>query len=139
MFGPGADCKTLGSEYVEDISAKIGLHGYVISVDAIISASDSGNIVTLATSDDVSNNDWDKVNSIELSINNGKFKLSKYGNTVDSPGNKTITFSPLTSYGNVQIRIISFEGSAFIRIIQASKPEKFEILSFGTIRRRTKV
>ena len=46
MFGPGADCNAIGQQYMEDIDAKIDLHGFVIAFKADLTSNDNGNMVT---------------------------------------------------------------------------------------------
>ena len=131
MFGPGAECNAIGQQYMEDIDAKIDLHGFVIAFNADLTSNDNGNMVTIATSSDVQKSDWIKTNAIELRRDNGAFILSLYGNSVDSPGNDSVEFNiRVGSHGPVEIRAIAFEGFAVLRIIQSGFADKYEIKPF---------
>lgn len=131
MFGPGADCNAIGQQYMENIDAKIDLHGFVIAFKADLTSNDNGNMVTIATSDDVQNDSWLKTNAIELRRDSGAFSLSLYGNSVDSPGNDSVEFnSRVASHGPVEIRVIAFEGFAVLRIIQSGNTDIYEIKPF---------
>ena len=132
MFGPGADCNAIGQQYMENIDAKIDLHGFVIAFKADLTANDNGNMVTIATSDDVKDDSWLKTNAIELRRDSGTFVLSLYGNSVDSPGNDSVEFNNarVNAHGPVEIRVIAFEGFAAIRIIQSGHADKYEIKPF---------
>ena len=131
MFGPGADCNAIGQQYMENIDAKIDLHGFVIAFKADLTANDNGNMVTIATSDDVKDDSWLKTNAIELRRDSGAFVLSLYGNSVDSPGNDSVEFNArVGAHGPVEIRVIAFEGFAAIRIIQSGHTDKYEIKPF---------
>ncbi len=131
MFGPGAECNSIGNQYMEDIDAKIDLHGFVISFKADLTSNDNGNMVTVATSSDVQKSDWIKTNAIELRRDNGAFILSLYGNSVDSPGNDSVEFNiRVGSHGPIEIRAIAFEGFAVLRIIQSGYADKYEIKPF---------
>jgi len=117
-FGSSEACGTANKQNIEDIDAKVGHDGYMISFIINIKSAPSGkrNLVTIARDADLSKSDWLKTNAVEVTVDSNRYiTIQQYKDDPDSPSE--VTFDtvqlPLT---RTDVRIMVAEGTATIKL-----------------------